>query len=223
MERDFKWVWISREIWLSTELTLQEKVFFVEIDSLDNENGCYANNEYFAKFFGLSKSRVSEVINSLEKKWFIKIQIDQNQGNKRIITVEGSSPKPKRVWAKAEEGYPPKPKHNNIINNNTLNNNNNNICEFESFWLIYKRKIDKGRAEKSFNRLTAQEKILAAGGAKKWAQYWDADKTDLQYIPHPTTWLNNKRWQVEPPKATKKAPANAYQDQPEGFLEGFTR
>ncbi len=104
-----------------------------------------------------------------------------------------------------------------------IQNNSDNISEFESFWLIYKRKIDKGRAEKSFNLLTAQEKILAAGGAKKWTEYWDADKTDLQYIPHPTTWLNNKRWQVEPPKATKKAPANAYQDQPEGFLEGFTR
>lgn len=39
MNRDFKGVWIPKEIWLSTELTLQEKVMLVEIDSLDNEDG----------------------------------------------------------------------------------------------------------------------------------------------------------------------------------------
>lgn len=89
-----------------------------------------------------------------------------------------------------------------ISNNKTSktklnNNNNNNICEFENFWIIYKRKIDKGRAEKSFNRLTAQEKILAVAGAKKWAEKWETEKTDLEFIPHPTTWLNNKRWEAE--------------------------
>jgi hypothetical protein len=35
--RDFKGIWIPKEIWLSKDLTLQEKVFYVEIDSLDNE------------------------------------------------------------------------------------------------------------------------------------------------------------------------------------------
>jgi hypothetical protein len=103
------------------------------------------------------------------------------------------------------------------------NNNNDNICEFDNFWLIYKRKIDKGRAEKSFNRLTTQEKILAVAGAKKWAEKWDAEKTELEYIPHPTTWLNNKRWEIIPPIKKGKSPANAYQDQPDSFLEGFTK
>lgn len=68
MERAFKGIWIPAEIWLNKDLTLLEKVFLVEIDSLDNENGCFASNEYFSNFFGLSKNRCSEVIKSLEKK-----------------------------------------------------------------------------------------------------------------------------------------------------------
>ena len=70
-DRNFKGIWIPKEIWLSEALTLQEKVFLVEIDSLDNEEGCFACNQYFSDFFGVSKVRVSEVINSLVKKRYI--------------------------------------------------------------------------------------------------------------------------------------------------------
>lgn len=57
MERAFKGVWIPANIWLSKNITLQEKVFLAEIDSLDNKDGCYASNSYFANFFGLSRNR----------------------------------------------------------------------------------------------------------------------------------------------------------------------
>ena len=36
MNRAFKGIWIPKSIWLSRELTIQEKVFIVEIDSLEN-------------------------------------------------------------------------------------------------------------------------------------------------------------------------------------------
>ena len=45
-KRKFKGIWIPAEVWESKSLTLQEKVFLVEIDSLNNDNGCYANNNY---------------------------------------------------------------------------------------------------------------------------------------------------------------------------------
>src|SRR5512145_1551891 len=56
--RDFKGVWIPREIWLSPTLSLMEKVLFVEIHSLDNERGCYASNRHFAAFFGVSERQI---------------------------------------------------------------------------------------------------------------------------------------------------------------------
>ena len=85
MERNFKGVWISKEIWLSEDLTLQEKVFLVEICSLDNEEGCYASNTYFSEFFGISKNRVSIVINSLVKKGYLTSILIYKEGTKQIL------------------------------------------------------------------------------------------------------------------------------------------
>ena len=86
--RDFKGVWIPKHIWLSTDLTLQEKIFLAEIDSLDvKENkysGCYASNEYFSEFFKVSKTRVSLVIKSLTKKGYITSKLIYDHESKNV-------------------------------------------------------------------------------------------------------------------------------------------
>ena len=86
-ERDFKGVWIPREIWLSEELSLMEKVLFVEIHSLDNERGCFASNHYFAKFFDLSDRQIRTYLGSLRDKGFVTITV-KNQ-NDRVIRTAG--------------------------------------------------------------------------------------------------------------------------------------
>ncbi len=83
-EREFKGIWIPKEIWLNTKLTLQEKVFLVEIDSLDGKDGCYASNDHFSNFFNLSKNRCSEIITSLSKKGYISIDYIYKEGTKQI-------------------------------------------------------------------------------------------------------------------------------------------
>ena len=89
VSRDFKGVWIPKEIWLTKDLTLIEKLFLVEIDSLDNENHCFASNGYFSEFFDISKSRSSQIISSLVDKKFIKIDYlyEGKEIKKRIIRV----------------------------------------------------------------------------------------------------------------------------------------
>lgn len=89
-ERDFKGVWIPKGIWLNDELSLQEKVFLVEIDSLDNENGCFAGNQYFADFFSLKITRTSQIINNLIKKGYIDANYirKDNQIVKRVLTIK---------------------------------------------------------------------------------------------------------------------------------------
>ena len=113
MERNFKGVWIPKEIWESKTLTLQEKVFFVEIDSLDSsERGCYANNHYFSEFFGISKTRVSLVIKSLIDKGFITSTINVKEGHKRIL---------KGSLIKVKGGLKQKLIHSNTVNNTVSN------------------------------------------------------------------------------------------------------
>lgn len=85
-ERDFKGVWIPKEIWLSPNLSLTEKALFVEISSLDNERGCFASNQYFADFFGLSDRQIRTHIGTLEKKGFISVSVrDRNQRTIRTV------------------------------------------------------------------------------------------------------------------------------------------
>ena len=86
-ERDFKGVWIPREIWLSEELSLMEKVLFVEIHSLDNERGCFASNRHFSEFFGVSERQIATYIASLKKKGFIESTVVN--GFERTIRVTG--------------------------------------------------------------------------------------------------------------------------------------
>lgn len=74
-EREFRGVWIPREIWLNKELNATDKVILAEIDSLDlDEKGCYASNEYLADFCQCSERKVSEAISKLIKQNYIYVQ-----------------------------------------------------------------------------------------------------------------------------------------------------
>lgn len=87
LPRDFKGVWIPKEIWLSEQLSLMEKVLFVEIQSLDNEHGCYASNRHFAEFFSISERQIRTYIGSLKEKGFVSVSIKDR--NDRVIHVMG--------------------------------------------------------------------------------------------------------------------------------------
>ena len=81
--RDFKGVWIPRELWLDGNLTILEKAIMAEIDSLSGEKGCYAGNEYFSKFFGCSVTKVSNTVAKLIDLTYI--DLEYFNGRQRIL------------------------------------------------------------------------------------------------------------------------------------------
>lgn len=129
MNRDFKGVWIPKDIWLDDKLTWMEKLLLVEIDSLDAEKGCYASNDYFAKFFQLSKSRISDLIGQLVSKGYITtfLVYDGKQVKRREITMVIPIRKFEGGIRKTEEGYSENSEDNNTLVNNTISNKNNKI------------------------------------------------------------------------------------------------
>jgi hypothetical protein len=140
--RDFKGVWIPKEIWLDKNLTLQEKCFLVEIDSLDNENGCFASNNYFAKFFKLTPQRCSQVINNLiEKKYIIAKYFKKgDEIIKRVLNIFDRGIKYSYKGIKNSlGGYQENFKDNNILINNTINNISN---EPENIFTLLKDKYN---------------------------------------------------------------------------------
>lgn len=107
--------------------------------------------------------------------------------------------------------------HTLIIHNNkkTKGNNTNGTSsveadgritsgQFDQFWEIYPRKVDKGKAKKSWEQLctskskqkdrptwsTIHQAILSQSTTERWA--------NPEFIPHPSTWLNQFRWLDDP-------------------------
>ena len=81
------------------------------------------------------------------------------------------------------------------------NKNKSNICAyFETFYSLYPRKVNKKKAQEKYYSILKKSKspeetandILE--GLKRYIDFWERDKTELQFIPHPTTWLNGERW-----------------------------
>jgi hypothetical protein len=84
-QRAFKGVWIPAEIWLNDNLSLQEKAVLAEIDSFCSRyESCYASNEHFAKFIGVSTRRIRDILKSLEDKHLLEREIIYKKGTKEI-------------------------------------------------------------------------------------------------------------------------------------------
>lgn len=81
--RDFKGIWIPKEIWMDRSLSYFEICLFSEIHSLNGEKGCYASNEYFCSFFNERERKIQEGISKLKQKGYV-IQ-ESFDGRTRIL------------------------------------------------------------------------------------------------------------------------------------------
>ena len=91
--RDFKGVWIYKNLYLSREYTPNEKFLLLEIYSLSkgSKKQCYANNRHFADFIGVKENTIQKAILKLEKNGHIKREYTYREGTReitgRIITL----------------------------------------------------------------------------------------------------------------------------------------
>lgn len=83
--------------------------------------------------------------------------------------------------------------------NNTPHSSGNDIAEwFNEFWQKYPRKVSKKDAFLKFKRVCNSKDTFQAimNGLDKYIGVWNA-RGDTQFIPHPSTWLNQERWNDE--------------------------
>lgn len=70
---------------------------------------------------------------------------------------------------------------------------------FARFWAAYPRKIGKADALKAWGKVkpdkALQDRILQAVEQAAASRDWLRD--DGKFVPHPTTWLNGRRWEDE--------------------------
>ena len=68
---------------------------------------------------------------------------------------------------------------------------------FDQFWAAYPRKVAKPEAMKAWARIAPDDELAAKimDGLAKAKASRDWNKDDGMFIPHPTTWLNQQRWE----------------------------
>lgn len=129
-ERQFKGIWISKEIWLDERLNALEKVILAEIDSLDvEESGCFASNKYLADFCGCSETKVSTAISKLIE--FGYIYLKSFNGRTRILKSRLSEFERQTLKICKADFKNLKPI--NINNNKSINIDNNKKVSKTSF------------------------------------------------------------------------------------------
>jgi hypothetical protein len=68
---------------------------------------------------------------------------------------------------------------------------------FDTFWQVWPKKVNKVKAEQAWFKLQPDEtlrKIIVAAVEKQSRQAKWLEK-DGEFIPHPSTWLNGRRWE----------------------------
>jgi len=70
--------------------------------------------------------------------------------------------------------------------------------EFEAFWTAYPRKVGKGKAFQAWKNAKQRPSLsVLVRAIERATTTRDWQKDGGQFIPHPATWLNQRRWEDE--------------------------
>jgi predicted transcriptional regulator len=155
--------------------------------------------------FNISESKVQRVLKMLESEQ----QIEQQTTNiNRLISVVKWEDYQKREQQSEQqvnnERTTSEQQVNTNNNDNTVNNGNNvnkGGYSFSDFWFDYdKKKGDKDKIEKKFNKLSNEVKLTI----KNYLPLYKQSTPDKNFRKNPDTFLNNKGWEDEIIMPTEK-------------------
>ncbi|MCD8914247.1 helix-turn-helix domain-containing protein [Staphylococcus simulans] len=184
---------ITANVRYDNRLTDSEKLLFAEITSLSNKYGyCSASNGYFAKLYEVTKITVSRRIKNLKKCGYLKVE----------IVREGNEIKLRKLYPLTEMLRPINTNDKeNITSNNTINNNTTSINDnsatdvtreqFEEWWQLYDKKLDKKKAASLFkSALKKHDFETIMNGTREYLK----TITNKQYQKYPKTFLNQESY-----------------------------
>lgn len=200
-QRIVKGIWIPIEIWKDENLTWNEKILFLEIDSFTSQDkDCFFSNEYIAKLLGISETNANKTLSSLIKKGYvIKTKFD---GRKRYI---------KSALSISTRQGCQKQQTLNLFDNNIIYTNkptNKTINKEEKYKKeeidafvekIYKmypskcpmRNISLGKTKKDKERIEKLLKFYSMEDIEKVVKHEIDEKYGKAYMSNFSTFLNN--------------------------------
>ena len=203
MDKPSYYAIIPASVRYDTTLCPNAKLLYGEITALCNKEGkCWAGNAYFANLYGVSKVSISKWVRQLVDAGCIESEIQHAEGSKEIlnryITLVngGNKEKLSTPQRKVNDPIKEKFKDNNTVNN-TTNITVNNNDHFDAFWSAYPVKKGKLAARKAWDKLKLSDDVVKLIAENMKARMDAGEWEDKQYIPHPATFLNGRRWEDE--------------------------
>ena len=145
----------------------------------DEKHSCYPSEKHLANLVGVSDRTIRRCLKELVDKKIISVQAREGTSNRYFVRVDTSvqtvrTPTTNNTKDKTKDKY---------------------TDDFEKFWNLYPRKVNKYATLQKFKVVLKNydlDKLLKA--TFNFAQQTKIDKTEEKFIPHATTWLSQKRY-----------------------------
>ena len=215
---------ISKVLNADLDCTPTQKLILVGIANHDGDGGAWPSVKTLARYAGIKERAVQYALTELEKKGYIVRHLNQG-GTARtkdhsrpnlyeLQIAPGAAHCTPPVQPTAPQGVQPtapEPSLNTSIEPSTPHSPPTGEVEvvpewevfFNHFWEAYPRKVGKPAARRAMkSRYEPITRRYIIDGTRAWVQHWMDTRTDEQFIPHPSTFLNQERYNDAPPEVS---------------------
>jgi hypothetical protein len=170
-------------------------------DSADAESGqCWPSIGYLMARAECSRTTVKASLARLEAKGFISRQARYGEGGRQrstLYAIGGQIPTGEGSDSDRGRGQNPTTEptlDRTSLREPTINNDRDEV--FEQFWSAYPRKVAKPAARKAWRQVDPSDYPAIAENIRQRLELrqWRPE-SDKRFIPHPATYLNQRRWQ----------------------------
>ena len=197
-----------------SDLTMEERGQYITLLCLQHLKGHLSKKNMQIAVGAVSADVLKKFIKDQDGLYYnerLEIEVNKRKKYSETLSANAKSGWEKRnananaiAYANAEQTHMQSENENKNVNksindNINININITNIDLFNKLWIRYPRKINKKVALDAFNKLNPDAELVelmlaAINKARTWKR-WEDEK----YIPHFSTWLNQRRWEDEIP------------------------
>jgi len=162
----------------------------------DDANSCYPSYSHIAKLAGLKDTKhIAGIVKEFEELGLLRIEKRYkedggNTSNRYHLTIRGEDNPPHGVETTTPLATtPPNTK------DHTKDDKKEYMYDFKSFWKAYPRKENKHQAQTKYKCIIKkydQDKLYEM--LQRYLNDIEVKKMEKKYIPHCSTWLNQKRY-----------------------------
>jgi hypothetical protein len=210
VEAIFMSVHVSSYVWKNSKSVGTDRVVLLAIADMANDEGeCFPGIKRLAARANVTERSVQNSLKRLMELGELDIDYKSSKHGTNVFRVvkqtspggeadftRGGEADFTRVVKRASPNTSVEPSE---VNNNTLAALND---MFETFWKKYPRTggTSKEKARAAWMRISPDRDLFLQIGKALvlYIEFWEADNTEPKFIPHPSTWLNDGRWQNPP-------------------------